>query len=45
MQVLYINPDEPEDLEKKIEMLLNNKELRQSLIQKGNCTKRKIQLG
>lgn len=39
---LYINPDEPEDLEKKIEMLLNDKELRQSLVEKGNIQKEKF---
>lgn len=32
---LYINPDEPEDLEKKIEMLLNDRNLRLELINKG----------
>jgi glycosyltransferase involved in cell wall biosynthesis len=39
---LYINPDEPEDLENKIEMLLNNKNLRDELIQKGLIQKEKF---
>jgi len=39
---LYINPEEPEDLENKIEMLLNNKKLREELIQKGLIQKEKF---
>jgi len=39
---LYINPDEPEDLENKIELLLNDGNLREELIKKGLMQKEKF---
>lgn len=42
---IYINPDDAEDIERKIEMLLNDKALRKELVQKGLIQKDKFSWG